>query len=99
MSVKTKKAGTSAKMDLANRALCFAYRNPPKGMPKMKYEDLQKLVRKTDGSIPSVGGDDGMGFDRKRTGSESNQNHLTQMQTTTPNKVIMTSKVMAIKNS
>ena len=44
-----------ARMDISNRALCFALRHPPKGQKKMKFDDIQKLVRKTDGKKPSLG--------------------------------------------
>ncbi len=44
-----------ARMDLANRALCFQYRNPPKGQTKMPFTQIRKLVRKTDGSRPEIG--------------------------------------------
>ena len=37
---------SSAQMDLANRALCFALRHPPKGQPKVKFDDIIKLVKK-----------------------------------------------------
>lgn len=48
---------TTAKMDLANRALCYAYRNPVKGVKKTPLKTIitHKLVRKTDGSVPSEG--------------------------------------------
>ena len=41
-------------MDLRSRALCFALRHPPEGQKKMKLEDIQKLVKKTDGKKPSL---------------------------------------------
>ena len=44
------KQATTAKMDLQNRAICYAMRNPPKGHPRMSFTDLRKIVRKTDGS-------------------------------------------------
>ena len=44
-----------ARMDEANRALCFAYRNPPPGVAKTPFKDLIKLVKKTDGSRPTIG--------------------------------------------
>jgi hypothetical protein len=46
-----------AQMDDRNRALCFALRNPPEGHPKTKLAEIvrQKLVRKKDGTVPSVG--------------------------------------------
>jgi hypothetical protein len=48
-----KKAST-AKMDLANKAICYAMRNPPKGHPKMPYNKIKDLVFKTDGSKPKI---------------------------------------------
>ena len=44
-------------MDFKNRALCFSLRNPPPGTKPMTFQGIvdQKLVRKTDGSVPSVG--------------------------------------------
>ena len=44
---------SAAKMNDANRALCWALRNPLKGKP-LKYKDIRKRVRKTDGTIPSL---------------------------------------------
>ena len=44
--------GTTAKMDDANRCLCFALRNPPRGEKPMKLRNIRKIVRKTDGSRP-----------------------------------------------
>ena len=46
---------TNAKMDLANRAMCYALRNPPKGVKVTKCEDIRDYVRKTDGTKPTVG--------------------------------------------
>ncbi len=45
---------TSAKMDLQNRALCYALRCPPKGVKKTKLKDIVKfkLVKKSDGTVP-----------------------------------------------
>jgi hypothetical protein len=45
-----------ARMDLRNRALCFTLRNPPEGHAVTKFDDIvrKKLVRKTDGTTPSV---------------------------------------------
>ena len=51
----SEKKPSTAQMDLANRALCFALRNPPKGTPKTPYDDILLLVRKTDGTKPSIG--------------------------------------------
>ncbi len=36
-------------MDEANRARCWAFRNPPRGFKKMKYSDIIKVVVKKDG--------------------------------------------------
>ena len=33
-----------ARMDAANRAMCFALRNPGEGSKPMKYEAIQKMV-------------------------------------------------------
>ena len=49
-----KNKATSAKMNLANQAICFAMRNPPSGKPKMPYSDILKMVSKTDGSKPTI---------------------------------------------
>ena len=45
-----------AQMDDTNRALCYALRNPPKGTKPMKFTDIIKKVKKTDGSRPTIGG-------------------------------------------
>jgi len=37
-------AASDAKMDLANRALCFAYRHPPPGQKKVPYEVIAALM-------------------------------------------------------
>ena len=50
---KVQKA-TTAQMDFANKAMCFAMRNPPPGHSKMPYKDIQKMVRKTDGTKPKI---------------------------------------------
>ena len=42
-------------MDEKNRALCYAYRNPPPGVKKTPYKILRKLVKKTDGRCPTQG--------------------------------------------
>lgn len=44
-----------AQMDFANRSKCWVLRNPPKGHAKMKFKDIAKLVRKTDGKRPKLG--------------------------------------------
>ena len=46
---------SSAKMNIANRAMCWALRNPPKGIKVTKLGDIRKSVRKTDGTKPSIG--------------------------------------------
>ena len=48
------KGASAAKMDDANRALCYAWRHPGPGKKPMKYKDIQKLVRKTDGRRPRI---------------------------------------------
>lgn len=50
-----KKKKKQAQMDLANRALCHAHRNPGPGKKKTPYSELRKLVKKIDGFPPSVG--------------------------------------------
>ena len=49
-----KKKPIVAQMDLANKAICYAMRNPPKGHSKMPYTDIQKLVCKKDGKKPTT---------------------------------------------
>ena len=44
-----------AQMDDKNRALCFYYRNPPAGQKKLKFSDIAKLVKNTDGESPTAG--------------------------------------------
>ena len=45
----------TAKMDDANRAMCYALRHPPgRGAKPMKYCDIQKMVRKTNGRLPKI---------------------------------------------
>ena len=46
---------TTAHMDLANKALCFALRNPPKGYKKVPYNDILNVARKMDGTVPTIG--------------------------------------------
>ena len=41
-------------MDDANKAVCYAMRNPPKGFKKAPLSMVQKKVKKTDGSRPSL---------------------------------------------
>ena len=45
---------TTAKMDAANRAMCYALRNPPPGQMRAQLVDIQKVVRKTDGQRPTL---------------------------------------------
>ena len=42
-------------MNEKNRALCFAYRNPPRGEKKTKYIDIQKKVRNVRGGKVTLG--------------------------------------------
>ena len=44
-------------MDVANRALCFAYRNPPAGQTKTPWKTIikDKLVVNTRGKVPTIG--------------------------------------------
>ena len=55
LSVTSCRRKVNAQMDEANRAKCWALRNPPKGIVKTKFKDLKKLVHKTDGKRPSIG--------------------------------------------
>ena len=43
-----------SQMNVKNRAMCFALRNPPPGVKKAKLKDIQKLVRKSKGGKPSL---------------------------------------------
>ena len=43
-------------MDEANRAMCYALRNPPAGNKKVSLKDIAGMVVKKDGSHPSIGG-------------------------------------------
>ena len=49
---------STAQMDIRNRALCYALRNPPTGVKKVSIAKIikDKLVVKTDGSVPTPGG-------------------------------------------
>ena len=47
--------GKYARMDDANRALCYAMRHPGQGQKPMPYNDIRKHVRKTNGRKPSIG--------------------------------------------
>ena len=49
-----KKKPIVAQMDLANKAICYAMRNPPKGHSKMPYKDILKLFCKKDGKKPTT---------------------------------------------
>ena len=46
---------TDAKMDLKNRALCFALRHPAKGGARVPLHTIvqKKMVKKTDGTVPT----------------------------------------------
>ena len=65
-SAQAKTAGekkvTTARMSVATRALCFAMRNPPKGLKKYKLSDIQKMISKKDGTRPSLGAISGAGL-------------------------------------
>ena len=43
-----------ARMDMANRAMCFALRNPPGGAKPMKFKLIRASVKKTDGRKPGI---------------------------------------------
>jgi len=45
---------TFDKMNNANRAMCFALRNPPRGEKPLRFSAIRKIVRKTDGTRPSI---------------------------------------------
>ena len=45
---------STAQMDDATRAMCYALRHPGRGHKPMKYADIRKVVKKTDRSRPSV---------------------------------------------
>ena len=49
-------ANTTAQMDDANRALCYAWRHPPAGVKKIPCETIAGMVVKTDGTHPSAEG-------------------------------------------
>ena len=44
-----------SQMDLANRALCFAGRNPPPGVKKTPYSVLRMYVKNKNGDPPTDG--------------------------------------------
>ena len=46
-------AGSAAKMDRDNRAMCYALRNPPGGAKPFSFESIATKVFKTDGTHPS----------------------------------------------
>ena len=48
-------------MSVATRALCYAMRNPPKGMRKYKLGEIQDMIAKKDGLPPSIGSISGAG--------------------------------------
>ena len=46
---------STAQMDDANRAICYTLRHPRNiGDKPMKYGDIRKIVRKTDGRKPTI---------------------------------------------
>ena len=45
---------TTAKMDDGQRAMCYALRHPPGRAKPMKLNDIQELVRKTNGREPTL---------------------------------------------
>ena len=45
--------GSAARVDLANRAMCHALRNPPPGTKRSSLKQIAGLVVKTDGTHPS----------------------------------------------
>ena len=47
---------TTAQMDEANRAICYALRNPPAGTKRSSLKAIAGHVVKTDGTHPSIGG-------------------------------------------
>ena len=53
----TMSSSSTSIMDLKNRALCYTLRNPPPGIGKTPYATIieNKLVKKTDGTVPSIG--------------------------------------------
>ncbi len=52
----SKRGNSFQPMDEANRAMCYALRNPPKGTKKTKFKDIRLVVRKKDGKPPSIPG-------------------------------------------
>ena len=49
-------AASKARMDAANRAMCYALRNPPAGTKRASFKAIASTVWKTDGTHPSTGG-------------------------------------------
>ncbi len=45
---------TTAQMDDANRAMCYALRHPGPGQKPLPYTDIRKVVRKKNGRHPSI---------------------------------------------
>ena len=47
-------ARSTAQMDFANRAMCYALRNPPPGTKKSSFKQIAETVVKTDGTHPTM---------------------------------------------
>jgi len=47
-------APDQTQMDDANRAMCYALRNPPGGSKPLKLSSIRKLVRKRNGKKPTL---------------------------------------------
>ena len=47
---------STAQMDEATRAMCYALRHPGRSHKPMKYKDIRKVVKKTDKKRPSLQG-------------------------------------------
>ena len=47
--LKKKKKQVVFQMDMANKAICYAHRNPPPGCKKTPLSDIRKIVRNTAG--------------------------------------------------
>lgn len=54
--MKSNKQKAPVQMDYQNRALCFAFRNPPKGVKKAKLKDIRKKVRNKAGGKVTLAG-------------------------------------------
>ena len=52
--LKKKRTQVVFQMDMANKALCYAHRNPPPGNKETKLEDIQNIVRNMDGGEVSL---------------------------------------------